>query len=161
MTPRTLRIMPLVVSFCLMAALGHAGDYVGTVRVEKSLVTSTAGNGQAHHYLRSDRPEVTAMTVVIPPGAGTGWHLHNVPVYAYVLSGTLVVELVDNTAMTFRQGDYIVEVQDLPHNGRNVGSDDVRLAVFYTGEKGRPNVTRTPGPVSVPAMPPELLRTTP
>lgn len=155
MTPRNLRIMPLVVSFCLMTGLGHAGDYVGAVRVEKSLVTSTAGNGLPHRYLRSDRPEVTAMTVVIPPGVGTGWHLHNVPVYAYVLSGTLVVELADGTSMTYRQGDYIVEVQDVPHNGRNVGSDDVRLAVFYTGEKGRPNVTRVQKPSRTTAPAPD------
>lgn len=153
MTTRTLRIIPLVASLCLMAALAHAGDYVGGVRADRILVTSTAGNGQPHRYLRTDRPEVTALNVVIPPGAETGWHLHSVPVYAYVLSGTLVVELADGTAMTFRQGEAIVEVQNLAHNGRNGGSDDVRLAVFYTGEKGRPNVTRTPKPISAPVSP--------
>lgn len=40
----------------------------------------------------------------------------------------------------------IVEVQNLAHNGRNAGSETVRLAVFYTGEEGRPNVTRVKKP---------------
>lgn len=154
MTLRTLRTIPLVVSLCLMPLFASAGDYVGTVKADRILVTGTAGNGQLHRYLRTDNPEVTALTVVIPPGAETGWHLHRVPVYAYVLSGTLVVELADGTALTFRQGEAIVEVQDLAHNGKNSGNEDVRLAVFYTGEKGRPNVTRVPKPVPSPALPP-------
>jgi quercetin dioxygenase-like cupin family protein len=138
-----------------MPLFASAGDYVGAVKADRILVTSTAGNGQPHRYLRTDSPEVTALTVVIPPGAETGWHLHSVPVYAYVLSGTLVVELADGTAMTFRQGEAIVEVQNLAHNGKNRGNDDVRLAAFYTGEKGRPNVTRVAKPISAPAMPPQ------
>jgi quercetin dioxygenase-like cupin family protein len=153
---RALRIIPLVVSLCLTPLLASAGDYVGAVKADRILVTGTAGNGQPHRYLRTDNPEVTALTVVIPAGAETGWHLHSVPVYAYVLSGTLVVELADGTAMTFRQGEAIVEVQNLAHNGRNGGRDDVRLAVFYTGEKGRPNVTRVPKPTSAPAISPPL-----
>jgi uncharacterized membrane protein (UPF0127 family)/quercetin dioxygenase-like cupin family protein len=120
----------------------RAEDYVGKIKAEKILVTTTAGNGQKHTYLNTDHPEVTAMTVEIPPGAETGWHLHTVPVYAYVLAGTLAVELADGTNLTFKAGEAIVEVQNLAHNGKNQGTEAVRLAVFYTGEEGRANVTR-------------------
>ena len=34
------------------------------------------------------------------------------------------------------------EVKDTPHNGRNNGDQTARLVVFYTGEVGKPNVTR-------------------
>ncbi len=124
----------------------QAGDYVGQVKAEKILVTSTAGNGQPHLYLQTRHPEVTAMTVTIPPGAETGWHLHTVPVYAFVLSGRLVVELADGKSLNFKQGDAIVEVQNLAHNGSNRGGETVSLAVFYTGEEGRANVTRVAPP---------------
>lgn len=135
----------LVILFGVVAT-ARADDYVGTVKAEKILVTTTAGNGQKHVYLKTERPEVTAMTVEIPPGAETGWHLHTVPVYAYVLAGTLEVKIADGKTFIFKPGDAIVEVQNLAHNGRNLGRETVRLAVFYTGEEGRPNVTRVEKP---------------
>lgn len=131
----------LVVMFGVLSTV-QAEEYVGKIKAEKILVTTTAGNGQKHAYLRTEHPEVTAMIVEIPPGAETGWHLHTVPVYAYVLSGTLEVELADTTKLNFKAGQAIVEVQNLAHNGRNSGSEPVKLAVFYTGEEGRPNVTK-------------------
>ena len=143
------RLLTLATLFAfLFAAVApvHADSYVGAVKAEKILVTSHAGNGQKHVYLKTDHPEVTAMTVEIPPGAETGWHLHTVPVYAYVLAGTLDVEIICGKTLSFKPGDAIVEVQNMAHNGKNSGSETVRLAVFYTGEEGRPNVTRVEKP---------------
>ncbi len=150
MSSRLFRIGIILTFLLSTTAVVRADDYVGKVSARTILVTGIAGNGQPHTYLRTDKPEVTALTVDFPPGAETGWHLHTVPVYAYVVSGTLVVELADGKNLTFKQGDAIVEVQNLAHNGRNLGKEPVRLAVFYTGEKGRSNVTRVPKPVSAP-----------
>lgn len=138
----------------LPAFSGQADDYVGQIRAEKILTTSTAGNGQKHSYLQTPNPEVTAMTVEIPPGAETGWHLHTVPVYAYVLAGQLEVVLAEGQTLAFKQGDAIVEVQGLAHNGRNRGSETVSLAVFYTGETGRSNVIRVDHPTPAGAAQP-------
>lgn len=139
---RTVKIGFLLAILLAPVALARAEEYVGKIKAEKILVATTAGNGQKHAYLLTERPEVTAMTVEIPSGAETGWHLHTVPVYAYVLTGNLLVELADGTSLSFRAGEAIVEVQNLAHNGRNSGSEPVKLAVFYTGEEGRPNVTK-------------------
>jgi quercetin dioxygenase-like cupin family protein len=128
----------------------HAEGYAGKIKAEKILVTTTAGNGQHHAYLQTEHPEVTAMTVEIPSGSETGWHLHSVPVYAYVLSGNLAVEIAGGKTLSFKQGDAIVEVQNLAHNGRNPGKEPVRLAVFYTGEEGRPIVTKVNPPALTP-----------
>ena len=68
----------LTILFGALAA-ARAEEYIGKIKAEKILVTTTAGNGQPHTYLETERPEVTAMTVEIPPGAETGWHLHTVP----------------------------------------------------------------------------------
>jgi quercetin dioxygenase-like cupin family protein len=130
--------------------------------VEKILVSVSASNGQPHRYLKTDKPEVTALTVEIPPGAETGWHLHTVPVYAYVLSGTLTIELADGKLLAFKPGEAIVEVQNLAHNGRNPGRETVKLVVFYTGEEGHPNVTRVTAPagrgvISRPGLMPSAL----
>ena len=50
------------------------------------------------------------------------------------------VELEGGQIITYRSGDAIIEVVNILHNGRNRGSDEVRLVVFYAGAEGTPNV---------------------
>jgi quercetin dioxygenase-like cupin family protein len=59
-------------------------------------------------------------------------------VYAYVLEGTLTVQLDEGKEITFEKGRPILEVRNTPHNGINTGKDTVRLIVFYTGAVGEP-----------------------
>lgn len=35
---------------------------------------------------------ITASIVTLPPGAETGWHRHDVPLFAYVLEGEITVD---------------------------------------------------------------------
>jgi len=86
------------------------------------------------------------MTVELPPGAETGWHTHPVPVYAYVLSGSLTIELEDKKISLFQEGDAIIEVVNTRHCGKNTGDVPVKLIVFYTGAENLPNVIRTVAP---------------
>ena len=133
-------------ALCLLMALGygrtaHADEYL-KARVTTLKAATTAANGQKLAYLKTDNPEVTAAIVEIPPGGETGWHLHPVPVYAYMLSGSITVEMEDGKKYDFREGDAIFEVMNTPHNGTNRGDRPARLVVFYTGAAGKPNVTR-------------------
>ena len=138
-------ILALVLS-CSLSTMARADGYEGGIRVTKILTATTASNGQKLSYLRTDNPEVTAMTVEIPPGVETGWHTHGVPVYAYVLDGKITVEMAGGATYDFTKGDAIIEVRDTPHNGRNTGDTTARLLVFYTGAVGTPNVTRVTAP---------------
>jgi quercetin dioxygenase-like cupin family protein len=142
----------VVAAFSLLMASGfgtvaHANGYQG-VRATKILTSTTAANGQKLSYLKTENPEVTAMIVEIPPGGETGWHTHVVPVYAYILSGSITVEIEGGKKYDFKEGDVIFEVKDTPHNGRNNGGQTAKLVVFYTGEVGKPNVTRVNKPES-------------
>jgi len=133
-------------ALCMLTASGfgataHADDYQG-VKATRILTSTTASNGQKLSYLKTDNPEVTAMIVEIPPGAETGWHTHAVPVYAYMLAGSIAVEMEGGKNYEFKEGEAIFEVRNTPHNGRNNGMQTARLVVFYTGEVGKPNVTR-------------------
>jgi len=49
-----------------------------------------------------DDPEVTVMTVELSPGTETGWHTHPVLVYAYILSGSLTVEVEGKNTSIFK-----------------------------------------------------------
>lgn len=140
---RTISTLTAVMAvFCLTLSFSHAADYksgVFATVLKKSMVTD---NGREIVYPCTGRAEVTAMTVDLAVGAETGWHSHPVPVYAYVVSGTLAVELESGRVTTYRSGDAIIEVVNTLHNGRNQGAVPVRLAVFYTGIEGTPNVAR-------------------
>ena len=141
------RLCAQIVTLALASQLSSglsAAEYDGGVKARLISQTGVTGNGAKIRYPALDEPEVSALEVEIAKGAQTGWHRHPVPVYAYVLSGTLQVEMEDGKALTFKRGDAIVEVVDAWHNGRNVGCEPVRLAVFYTGGKAVPNVEKSP-----------------
>ncbi|TRZ86783.1 MAG: cupin domain-containing protein [Methanosarcinales archaeon] len=131
--------------FC-MSSFVSADEYSGGVQARVVLKTKNMSNGQPIAYLKIDNPEVTVMTVELAPAAETGWHTHPVPVYAYVLSGSLTVEVEGNNASIFQAGDAIIEVVNTRHCGKNNGVVPVRLVVFYTGAENLSNVTRTVAP---------------
>jgi quercetin dioxygenase-like cupin family protein len=129
-----------------MFSFASADEYSGGVQARVILKTKNMSNGQPIAYLKMDKPEVTVMTVELPPGTETGWHTHPVPVYAYVLSGSLTVELEGKKISIFQAGDAIIEVVNAHHCGKNTGSVPVKLVVFYTGAENLSNVTRTVAP---------------
>lgn len=130
----------LSVAFNLPCASG--ADYDGGVKVTLIKKGTTASNGQQLSYPRAGNPEVTALIVEIPPGGNTGWHSHPFPVYAFVLSGALTVEVDRSDPCHFKKGDAIFEVMNTPHIGKNPGKEPVRLAVFYTGIEETPNTVK-------------------
>lgn len=136
----------LIICLIFTPLLVSAGEYAGGVQAKVVLKTTTTGNGDPIAYLKTDEPEITAMTVDIAPGAQTGWHSHSVPVYAYVISGSLTVNIEGNTSRRFNAGDVIIEVVNTRHNGVNTGKTPVKLIVFYTGAKDMPNVLKTTAP---------------
>ena len=135
------------VCLCLIGLLCIAqpaitADYNSGVTSKVLVKSALTGNGQKITYPLTDRAEVTAMTVDLAPGSETGWHKHPVPVYAYVVSGNLSVELEDGKILSFAAGEAIIEVVNTLHNGKNRGNEPVKLAVFYLGAEGTPNVLR-------------------
>jgi quercetin dioxygenase-like cupin family protein len=125
------------IMFLSVAPLALGSDYEG-VKVTPLKKTTTTTTGQKVSYPKTDSPEVTAVLVEIPVGGETGWHLHPIPVYAYVLSGSLSVEMEKGEHFSFKEGDALVEVVNEAHNGRNTGKAPVKLVVFYTGVEGSP-----------------------
>jgi quercetin dioxygenase-like cupin family protein len=134
-----------LIGLLLFAPPAFSADYGTGVTAKILKKTSVTGIGQKITYPRTDSAEVTAMTVELAPGAETGWHKHPVPVYAYVITGNLSVELADGKHLSFHAGDAVIEVVNTFHNGKNIGSEPVKLVVFYLGIEGTPNVVR-PGP---------------
>jgi quercetin dioxygenase-like cupin family protein len=80
--------------------------------------------------------EVTAAIVSIPPGGQTGWHVHPVPLFGYMLQGVLTVDYGTKGTHTYKPGDALMEAVNWPHNGMNKGRIPVRILTVYAGAKG-------------------------
>jgi quercetin dioxygenase-like cupin family protein len=94
----------------------------------------------------SGSPKITGAIVTLPPGAQTGWHIHPVPLFAYILEGELVVDYGARGKRTYRKGDAFLEAMGTAHNGSNSGTQAVRILAVYMGADGQPNASARPGP---------------
>jgi quercetin dioxygenase-like cupin family protein len=140
------RVWILTGFMMLLPFSAAAAQYDAGVQAKIILQTETMSNGEPIDYLDTDHPSVTVMIVDIAPGAQTGWHSHPVAVYAYVMAGNLSVQLEGGKTFEFKEGEAIIEVVKLKHNGINNGKVPVKLVVFYLGEKDIPNVMKTDKP---------------
>ncbi len=142
-TARKIFSVSLLLFFLIESNVSNlsGAEYEG-VKVTPLVKTTTSTDGQKLSYPKIDNPEVTALIVEIPPGGETGWHLHPAAVYAYVLSGSLTIEMESGKRYSFKEGDAIIEVVNTPHNGINTGQVPVKLVVFYTGEQGKPTTVK-------------------
>jgi quercetin dioxygenase-like cupin family protein len=89
---------------------------------------------------------VTAAIVTIPPGGQTGWHSHEVPLFAYVLAGELTVDYGTKGKKLYRAGDSVLEAMGWPHNGTNTGTEPMRLLAVYMGGGDKANTVAQPAP---------------
>ena len=94
----------------------------------------------------SGTPKVTAATVTIPPGGQTGWHHHEVPLFAYILEGTLTVDYGSKGIKIYKAGDSVMEAGEWPHNGMNKGDVPVKLLAVYMGGGDKTNTLTEPAP---------------
>jgi len=113
-------------------------EYSNEVHVTKLLRTTVTATGQPIEYVKTDKPLVTTVLVEIPPGKETGWHIHKMPCYAYVLSGKLTVEIEGGKTLTYEAGQAIAETVNTPHNGKNNGTEPVKIVMTVIGERGVP-----------------------
>jgi len=134
----------LICLACILLLCGQAlaEDYAADIKSKVLLRTETMSNGQPIDYLDFEKPNLTVLDLEIAPGSQTGWHSHPVNVYAYVMSGRISVEIEGGKTAEFKEGEVIVEVVNLLHNGVNREKVPVRLIVFYLGAKNLPNVLK-------------------
>ena len=83
--------------------------------------------------------DVTAAIVTVAPGAETGWHLHEVPLFAHILEGELTVDYGEKGTKIYRAGDSVLEAMNWPHNGTNTGNVPMKLLAVYMGGGGKAN----------------------
>ena len=108
------------------------------------LQSGTDTIGQPIQY-PSGAGKVTAAIVTLPPGKETGWHTHQVPLFAEILEGELTVDYGSKGVKVLKAGDSVLEAMNWPHNGMNKGTVPVKLLAVYMGAEGIPNATPVKG----------------
>lgn len=126
----------LTLALLAIISLTARSQYSG-LNIKELLRTDTTSIGQKITYPDFADPEVTMLKITIPPGKSTGWHKHNIPVFAYVVKGTLTVELEDHQVKKFMEESTFAEVRDKYHNGTNMENSDLVLIAIYMGGKGQ------------------------
>ena len=76
------------------------------------------------------------------PGASTGWHRHDAPLYGHMLEGELTVTYRGHGVRVYRAGDTFMEAFRTPHNGHNSGDGPVRILAVFVGAEGVANTVK-------------------
>ena len=76
---------------------------------------------------------ITAAIVTMQPGQKTGWHRHDVPLFAYILEGEITVDYGEAGQRTYQTGDSFIEAFRSNHNGENTGSGIARILAVFAG----------------------------
>ena len=88
------------------------------------------------------RNQIAALLVEIAPGGETGRHQHSAPTFVYVLEGTVTIDIEGHPQVVYTAGQGFLEVNNVWHNGRNLGTTPLKLLVVFSGEEGKPNLVR-------------------
>ncbi|MDZ4340148.1 MAG: cupin domain-containing protein [candidate division NC10 bacterium] len=86
-----------------------------------------------------DGKEGIVVLAEIAPGATTGKHYHPAHEFAYVLEGSLTLEVQGKPPVTLKPGGIIHQPPRQAHEGKNASkTDPVKILAFYLSEKGQP-----------------------
>jgi quercetin dioxygenase-like cupin family protein len=98
--------------------------------------TATTVTGETIRYPSGAPARVTAVEITLAPGQQTGWHIHPVPLFGYILEGELTVDYGAKGERTYRTGEGFMEAMNERHNGRNSGRGPVKILAVVIGEEG-------------------------
>ena len=137
----------LFLTASVLALLGSASWAADAPKVAVTPVLTTTTTASGQPITVPAHPQVIVSTYDIPVGASLPFHKHPFQRYAYVMAGDLSVMNRDtNETYRYKTGDFIVEVLDQWHMGRNEGKTPVKLLVIDQVEPGKPNVIQAPAP---------------
>lgn len=80
--------------------------------------------------ISAESQEVRVVRATLEPRTAGAWHRHPTPVYLYVVSGALTIEVEGQEARTVAGGEAIAEPLDAPMRAINENDAPVEVVVF-------------------------------
>jgi quercetin dioxygenase-like cupin family protein len=81
-------------------------------------------------------PMVHAVIVPLAPGGQSAWHVHQTPLFGFILEGELTVDYGSKGTRVYRAGEAVLEAIDWPHQASNRGSVQTRVLAVNIGIEG-------------------------
>ena len=131
---------------CFYAGLSTARE--PAVKAEVLLSTGKTIIDQPISYPTQTPAKVTAAIITLPAGTNTGWHIHEVPLFAHILEGELKVDYGPHGERVYKKGDTFMEAIDAPHDGASIGSEGAKVLAVIIGAEGLKNTLKTQPPAS-------------
>lgn len=120
----------------LMLSFGAKAQYSDKLIIEKLLQSDLNSMGQKIQYPNVKDAKVSVMKITFPPGETTGWHKHEIPVFSYILEGTLTVETEDHKVTQYKENSCFAESYNIYHKGTNKEKSNlVVLAIYLAGDQ--------------------------
>jgi len=120
-----------------VTALGIAGTGVATAQAAPAVKRNIL---LKQEMSIPDREAVMAL-VELPPGAAEGRHTHPAEVFAFVLEGSITLEIEGSPNAMLKAGDVFHIVPGKVHQVINPGTVTAKLAAVFVAEKGKPLTT--------------------
>ena len=135
----------------LLSEPGRAQDYQ---RLQRVYAGGTSATGEPIIYPTARPAEIRSVVVTLLPGEETGWHRHDVPLFAYILEGEVTVDYGPHGTRTYRPGVAFMEAMAAAHNGRNTGATPCQILAVFLGEQGAALTEQAPAPEHAPTRSP-------
>ncbi|HEV8309122.1 MAG TPA: cupin domain-containing protein [Methylomirabilota bacterium] len=107
-------------------------------KVTPVLKTSKTASDMKIEYPKAAKPEVVSVTGELEPGGRTARHQHPVPVFVYILEGTITVQADGGRPREYKPGQAFMEDVNHWHQAFNKGTTPVKILVVFMGEEGKP-----------------------
>lgn len=108
-------------------------QYNDNLKIDTLLDNDLNSIGQKITYPNVLQAQVTIKKITFPPGSSTGMHKHILPVFSYVIKGTLTVEIEGHPTKNYSENSCFSESFDTFHKGSNYGDEDLVVIAIYLG----------------------------
>jgi len=99
---------------------------------------SQTASGIKLQYPPADKAEIVSVIGMLEPGGRTALHQHPVPVFVYVLEGTLTVKAEGGEPRVYSVGQAFLEDVNHWHQAYNETDKPTKILVVFVGEEGKP-----------------------
>jgi len=122
-----------------LALAGLMGMAVGVLGSQALLAEpEIKRNLLRHEDLTATDKEVYMTVIDAAPGATFPLHTHPGDEFAYLLEGSVELDLADQPPMMIKPGDSVHIVRDKVHGGKIAGTTPAKLLTVHIIDKGKP-----------------------